>query len=219
MTPELLLSLQLGDSAYPSGAFAFSWGLEGAAADGQVDRASFGAWAAGELLQRWARFDRPVLAAAWARRGDDLLAYDLEVDRLFWAEPVRRRSAEAGAVFLAAAARLGSETAARLSDAAHVGRAAGHPPVAQGAVYAEVGLPLDHALAVSAHMAAQGLASAGVRLGLISAFDGQRVLGDLRPDIAAAIAGTDGADEEPAPFAPISEISMFRPADGRLFVN
>ena len=37
MTPEALLAaLHLGDSAFPSGAFAFSWGLEGLAADGLV---------------------------------------------------------------------------------------------------------------------------------------------------------------------------------------
>ena len=38
MTREALLAaLQLGDSAFPSGSFAFSWGLEGLVADGLVD--------------------------------------------------------------------------------------------------------------------------------------------------------------------------------------
>ena len=36
----LLRALQYGDSAFPSGGFAFSWGLEGLAADGLVANAA-----------------------------------------------------------------------------------------------------------------------------------------------------------------------------------
>ncbi len=216
MTGDLLLMLQLGDSAYPSGAFGFSWGLEGAQAEGHVDRASFSDWLSMEMLQRWARFDNPVLTEAWKRTGDDLLDWDCEVDLLFWAELLRRRSIEAGAAFLAAASRLDAVVARDLLLAADGARAHGHLPVVQGAVYAGMGLPLDHALATSAYAAAQGLASAAIRLGLISAFDGQRALNDLRPALAEA---AQPRTEPPAAFAPISEIAMLRPADGRLFVN
>ena len=217
MTADLLLSLQLGDSAYPSGAFAFSWGLEGAVADGQVDRSSFGAWVEAELLHRWARFDRPVLAGAWSRQNAEILKWDAEVDCLFWAEPLRRHSAEAGGAFLSAASRLGSSSATAMLKATDEGQAVGHLAVAQGAVYAELGLPLDHALATSAYAAAQALSSAGVRLSLISAFDGQRVLTELRPSLSTVLA--EPFDARPASFAPITEIAMLRPIGGRLFVN
>lgn len=216
MTGDLLLALQLGDSAYPSGAFGFSWGLEGAAADGHVDRASFTDWLAVEMLQRWARFDNPVLTGAWDRMGDALLEWDCQADLLFWAEPVRRHSMEAGAAFLAAASRLEVNAARGLLVATDRDQAHGHLPVAQGAVYAELGLPLDHALATSAYAAAQGVVSAAIRLGLISAFDGQRALADLRP---ALIEAARPCSDPPAAFAPISEIAMLRPGDGRLFVN
>lgn len=216
MTGDLLLALQLGDSAYPSGAFGFSWGLEGAIAEGHVDRASFSDWLAVEMLQRWARFDKPVLNEAWKRTGDDLLDWDCEVDLLFWAEPLRQRSVEAGAAFLAAASRMDVPVARDLLLAKDEGQAHGHLPVAQGAVYTGMGLPLNHALATSAYAAAQGLASAAVRLGLISAFDGQRALTDVRPALAEA---AQPRTELPSAFAPISEIVMLRPADGRLFVN
>lgn len=216
MTGDLLLALQLGDSAYPSGAFGFSWGLEGALYDGHVDRVSFGDWLAVEMLQRWARFDNPVLTEAWNRTGDALLDWDSEIDLLLWAEPVRRHSIDAGAAFLTTAARLGVCAAKNLLTAVDEGRGYGHLSVSQGAVYAGLGLPLDHALSTSAYAAAQGMASSAVRLGLISAFDAQRVLTDLRPALTEAVwPRTD----PPGAFAPISEIAMFRPGDGRLFVN
>ena len=215
----LLAALQVADSAFPTGGFAFSWGLEAALAEGRADRRSFPDWLAAEMLGRWARFDRPAVAGAW-RRPDPaaLLGWDAEVDALIWAEPIRRRSAEAGAALLAAAARLGDPAGAALRDAAAEARAAGHLPVAQGAVFRSLGLTLDLALAASAHAAAQALATAALRLGAVGALEAQAALAALRPRLAEAVADP-GPDARPAAFAPLSEIAMLRPPAGRLFVN
>lgn len=216
MNVQLLTALQLADSGFPSGAFAYSWGMETASEQGQVTRASFTNWIASEMLGRWALFDRVVLARAFA--ASDLLACDRETDRLFWAEQLRTQSAEAGQAFLAAAARLGDPVAMSLRDAALEGRAAGHLPVAQGGVYRSVGLTLPLALAASAHAAAQALAMAGVRLGLVGALEAQRIIAALRDEIAEA-ATPPPKDALPAGFAPVSEIAMLRPSEGRLFAN
>ena len=133
MSLDALRALQLADSGFPSGAFTYSWGMETAAEDGRLDRATLGAWLAVEMLGRWAQFDRIVLADAY--RADDALPVDAETDRLFMAEPVRARSAEAGQAFLSAAARLGDPAARRFRAAVLDGEAAGHLPVAQGAVF------------------------------------------------------------------------------------
>lgn len=216
MSAALLTALQLADSGFPSGTFAYSWGLERAAERGQVDRRSFAEWLACEMLGRWALFDRVVLANAHA--APDLIACDAGTDCLFWAEPLRVQSAEAGQAFLSAFARLGDPVATRLRDAVLDGRAHGHLPVAQGGVFRSMGLPLPLSLNVAAHSAAQGLASAGVRLGLVGAIEAQKALAGLREDLAEA-AVPPPADAIPASFAPVSEIAMLKPADGRLFAN
>lgn len=216
MSAALIRALQLGDSAFPSGGFAHSWGLESAVREGLVDRASFAAWLEFDMLGRWAQFDRPALAMA--HRADDPLAVDAEIDLRIWAEPLRRRSAEAGQAFLTATARLGDPVAATLREAAFDGRAQGHLPVAQGAVFRSLGLSLDHALAVSAHAAAQAVATAAVRLGLVGAMGAQAALAALAGTLAEAVAPPPPGTE-PAAFAPVAEIAMLRAPDGALFAS
>lgn len=216
MSADLLRAFQLADSGFPSGAFAYSWGMERAAEDGMLARATFADWLASEMLGRWAQFDRIFLADTF--RTDDPLAVDAEADLWFMAEELRARSAEAGQAFLASIARLADPVAMRFRDAALQGRAAGHLPVAQGAAFRSQGLDLDISLAASAHIAVQGMASAGVRLGLIGALEVQRILQGLQAELAKAmippVPGT-----LPASFAPISEIAMLRPSELRLFAN
>ena len=215
MSASLLTALQLADSGFPSGAFVYSWGMEAAAREGQITRASFPDWIAVELLVRWASFDRVVLTTAFDA---DPLIYDQEVDVLFWAEDLRVKSAEAGQSFLAATARLGDPVATRFRDATLDGHAHGHLPVAQGAVFQSMGLTLDLALATSAHSAAQSLATAGVRLGIVGALEAQRVLADLHPELSEVITRPPPGTL-PSTFAPISEIAMLRPSEARLFAN
>lgn len=216
MSLDLLRGLQLADSGFPSGAFAYSWGLERAAEQGHVTRATFGTWLSVELLDRWVEFDRVVLADAY--RADDPLVVDAETDLLFMAEPLRVQSAQAGQAFLSALARLGDPVAQRFLPAALDGHTAGHLAVAQGAVFKSMGLALDMALATAAHSTAQGLVTAAVRLGLVGALEAQAHLRDLH-DTLAPMTTAPATDATPASFAPISEISMMHPADGRLFAN
>lgn len=215
MTASLLTALQLADSGFPTGAFVYSWGLEAAAEAGQVTRAGFPDWIAAEMIGRWASFDRIVLSAAFDH---DLLAYDAEVDTLFWAEALRVKSAEAGQSFLAAMARLEDPVAIEFRDATLDGRAHGHLPVAQGGVFQSMGLSLDLALAASAHSASQSLASAGVRLGIVGALEAQRIVADLRPELAGFITPPPSG-ALPSTFAPISELAMLHPSKTRLFAN
>lgn len=216
MSLEVLRALQLADSGFPSGAFAYSWGLERAVEHGHVNRATFGTWLAAEMQGRWAEFDRIVLADAF--RAEDPLTVDVETDLLFMADPLRLQSAEAGQAFLSAVARLGDPVAIEFWGAVLDGHAAGHLPVAQGAVFRSMGLDLGLALTVSAHAAVQGLASAAVRLGLVGALEAQGCLREIHTELASATAPPP-LDVLPANFAPISEIAMMRPAEERLFAN
>src|ERR1700676_5249382 len=96
MTPEALLAaLHLGDSAFPSGAFAFSWGLEGLAADGLVTAEADLALLLEDLfVNRWRSFDRIALRrvyqiAEMTREVGRLVSLDLEVEAATWAAPLR----------------------------------------------------------------------------------------------------------------------------------
>lgn len=204
MSLSLLAALQVGDSAFPSGGFAQSWGLETALRDGQADRASLGAWIEAELLDRWAPFDRVALTLGWDGAPD----HAGTVAAAYWSETALARSEEAGAAALGAARRIGL---APLPAAAPL-------PLAQAAIFRAAGLALPEALAVSAHLAAQGLASAAVRLGVVGALAVQATLRALRPALAAA-ARPPAPGTLPAAFAPLSDIALVRPRADRLFVT
>ena len=63
----LLTALQHGDSLFPGGGFAASWGLETLCTDAYVqDAETLLHFVQGQLRQRWARCDRPALV--WAHR-------------------------------------------------------------------------------------------------------------------------------------------------------
>lgn len=218
MTHALLKALQLADTSFPTGAFGFSWGLEGAIASGFVTRDGFGTWLAAELLDRWATFDRVIIAEAWQGSSKEYPSYEREVDALFWSEPLRQHSLKAGHAFLTGMALFGDAEATRVKDLCRKGVARGHLATAQGAVFASQGVALDLALAAVAHGTAQTIISAGVRLSLISAIEGQRAYAGLQSDLAeAAVPPATGTS--PSAFAPLSEIAMLRPPAQPLFVN
>lgn len=218
MNASLLRALQLADSSFPTGSFGFSWGLEGAIDAGMVTRQSFQAWLETEMLDRWAAFDRVILAEAWHLSIDEHAAYEAEIDLLFWSEPLRAHSLNAGRAFLAGVERFGDPAAAKLKDMRQKGLVLGHLPAVQGAVFASQSLPLDLSLAAAAHSAAQAMTSAAIRLSLISAIEGQRIYRAIQPQLSQAI-NTPARGAMPASFAPLSEIAMLTPLKAPLFMN
>ena len=143
MTREALLAaLHFGDSAFPSGSFAFSWGLEGLVADGLiVDEADVALLVEDILLNRWRSFDRIVLRRVYdlADRGGDLgVAASRRIQAggscaPQCARPARLRPASAPIAYTSPPI-LGSVTS----------------PVAQGVAWRAAGLALDVAEAVGA---------------------------------------------------------------------
>lgn len=211
-TEALLTALHLGDSGYPSGLFAFSWGLEVALADGQADPRRLADWIAAELIGRWHPFDRVALAGGYRLAGADLEAWNALVDESLPAEPQRLQSIQAGAALMASAGRMGIVLDPALDPAAT------HAPVAHGQVLAQAGLELVPSLALSSAGMARGLASAAMRLGRVGAVAVQRDLRGLIP-LIARLATVPDAQDRPASFSPLSDIALMRPLEGRLFVN
>jgi urease accessory protein len=211
--PELLLTvLQHGDGAFPAGAFAFSWGLEGLVADGVVSGPDDVARLAADLLRhRWATFDRVALRRAFAAAPvpGDVAGIDREVETATLVAGQRAGSRRAGRALLGAHVRLATPGAAEYRALVDADGAPGHQPVVQGLVWRGVGLPLDAAETLGAWGLVAALASAGVRLGVLGHATAQAMLTRLRPPIAALLAAPP--PEVPLhAFTPLADIAAAR---------
>jgi urease accessory protein len=217
VTPDpamLLLALQFGDSAFPAGGFAFSWGLEGLAADGLADNADDVAEIiAQQLTMRWNTMDRVLLRRAHAAADlDDLSSIDLLAEAVTPSAPMRSGSRRAGRALLGTCARLGLEGVAAYRAAVADDARLGHLAVVQGLVFRAAGLHPEIAEALSGWTVINGLASAAVRLGLIGHIDALRMSVLLRATLADLLAKPAAADAEPSSFTPLADIAVTRSA-------
>lgn len=196
----LLLALWQGDSAFPSGSFAFSNGLEGAVAlGGPLDRRRLAQLVANTLRFRWASADRLALMRAYRTTEMPRIG---ALDRLFeaatTAAPLRSGSRRNGSAFLLAHSRLGTPGAADLRAAVASGQALGHLPVAQGWVWRHCEMDEPSAVATSAYTMATSMVQAAVRLGALGAIEAQGALRDSLPLIVALASAKPEVDEAPA---------------------
>ncbi len=220
----LLLALQHGDSFFPSGSIAFSWGLETLRAEGVIaSAADLQRFATGQLTRRWASCDRPALAAAHAAGGDldRVREVDRAVEALTLAREMREGSRRGGATLLGVHEALGTPGAAVYRRSVRSGEAPGHLAAVQGLVWRGVDLPQEAAAAISAHGLSIGLLGAALRLGLIGHLEAQRILACLRPVIRRLLARPPAPLRRLAAFAPEAEIAAMRheTASLRLFAN
>ncbi len=221
---SLLQTIWQADGTFPSGSFAFSYGIEGVIAlRGRIDAAGLAEMTSTILRQRWATCDRIALVRAWRAAGDlvEIAAVDRDIEASTFGKTLREGSRRNGASFLASHARLGDSTALQLSDAVHSRGCLGHIAVVQGAVWQALGLDERLIQLASGYAIASGASSAAVRLGAIGALDAQKVLAGCLPLIDELAAQQVEGDVELTSFMPFLEIAAARHAraDLRLFAN
>jgi urease accessory protein len=178
----LLTALQHGDSAFPSGSFAFSNGIEGLAALGAgLDAAGLHGVLAAMLRHRWATCERVAVVRAHRAGGNlpELAAIDAELEAATLSEPMRLGSRRNGAALLTAHIRLGTPGADALHASVRDGSMPGHLPVVQGCLWAALGLGEGESAVLSGYTGTSGMLTAVIRLGLIGAVAAQGVLGGL----------------------------------------
>jgi urease accessory protein len=221
---SILQAIWQADGAFPSGSFAFSWGVEGAIAlRPELDQATLTELTATIIRQRWLTSDRVALIQAFRAAGDlDVIAkIDRNVEASTFGSIMRDGSRRNGGSFLTSHARLGDAMALRLRGAVRSGICLGHIAVMQGAVWQAMGLSELLAQLASAYGAASGVTSAAVRLGAIGALDGQKILRGCLPLIDSLVADPVPDDAQLSSFIPFLEIAAARHAraDLRLFAN
>ncbi len=220
---EALLAVQFGDSAFPSGAFTFSWGIEGLVEDGLLgSKQALAEVVEEQITLRWAGMDRPFLALAYAAPDvDAVLGIDDQAEAATASASLRAGSRRAGRRLLSVFVGRGHPEADAYSDAIRDVATAGHLPVVQGLVFRAAGLELRAALVVSGWTAASGLVSAALRLGVVGHRDAQDILGRLRPVIARLVAAPIAADTPPWSFTPLADIALARASGrhGRMFTT
>lgn len=209
----LLRTLQHGDSFFPSGAVAFSYGLETLCADGHVTTAAeVERFLWGQLRGRWAPCDRGVLVAAF-RAGDDLEGVqraDALQEAVTLPRELREGSWRAGAALLRVHAELGTRNATAFQERVSAGRSPGHLPAVQGLVWRGVMLGEEQAGAAGAHGLCVALLGAALRLGVIGHVGAQRLLTGLRPALVDLLATPPPALDDVHGFAPLAEVAVMR---------
>jgi urease accessory protein len=181
----LLAALWQSDAAFPSGGFAFSNGVEAAAATlPRFNRATLAELISVTLARRWATTERlAMLRAFHAADLARLNAIDAAYEAATLCEPLRLGSRRNGRAFLTAHRRLGSPGAADFEAEIAASRAFGHMAVAQGFIWRGLGLGQAEAVAASAYTTAAGMANAAVRLGALGALEAQGALSDALAEI------------------------------------
>jgi urease accessory protein len=173
------LTWQIVDSAFPTGAFAHSWGLEAAWQQGEVaDRDGLRRFLEASILQT-GHASLPLVNDAY-RSPEQLEALDAVADAFLLNAVANRASRIQGRALLGTAGRIwpSAELAALQARAdatcAHVA------PVA-GAAFCAIGLPLPTVQRVVLYGAARGVLSAAVRLGIAGSFEAQRMQYECSP--------------------------------------
>lgn len=197
LDPRLLLWLS---PSFPVGAYAFSHGLEQAAACGWLpDAAALEAWLRDLVQHGSAGNDLILLASAWRAAGAGDLAALKEVNALALAlQSSSERHLESvtqGNAFLAnvlaawPCSALEAVRAVLSGDIAY--------PVIVGAATAAHGIAREATLIAFGLAFAGSLVSASIRLSVIGQTDAQKVLARLLPDIevAARAASTSSLDD------------------------
>ncbi len=220
---SLLALTQMADSAFPSGSFAFSQGLETLLAEKRVQgETALARYFEHQLRDRWLVFDRYFLSEGHthADTAEVLFELDAECEAMTPVASLRKGSRRNGMALLTSHEKIGTEGAAAYKRAILQGQAPGHLPLVQGLLFRGHGLALLPALVAAAHGFLAGQVSAAVRLGAIGTLAGQRILASLHPSLAATLA-RPLPPEAPWSFTPLSEIAAMRHETQavRLFTN
>ncbi len=225
MSIALASLLRLADSAFPSGAFSHSFGLESAIADGRVrDEPTLAAWLDAYLVNAWATLDGAALVLCM-RDGTDPRDLDDLVTAATHAPEVRSANRRMTGAILDAfgAMELRGVRLDAYAAALHARRAAGVPALAFALAYEALAIDRRDAFTGCASATLAGLAAVGTRAIPLGQRATARVLWNAREATLRAFAAAESIPSagELCAQAPEQEIDamLHRTLDGRLFAS
>ena len=167
------LTWQIVDSAFPTGLFAHSWGLESAWQHGEVEDGDTVYEFLDAVLVQTGQSVVPLLNDGY-RSPDALEALDDLADA-FLTNPVANRASRVQGRTLAATASRIWPSPALATLQRRADRTRAHVAPLSGAIFHTVGLPLSTLQRATLYATARGVLSAAVRLGILGAFEAQRI--------------------------------------------
>ena len=173
------LTWQIVDSAFPTGAFAHSWGLEAAWQQGEVNDLDALRAFLEASIQQAGYASLPLVNDAY-RSPEQLEALDALADAFLLNTVTNRASRIQGRTLLGTAGRIWPSAAlAALQTRADATCA--HVAPLSGATFRAIGLSLSTAQKVVLYATARGVLSAAVRLGIAGSFEAQRMQYECGP--------------------------------------
>jgi urease accessory protein len=215
----LLDLLQIADSAFPTGAYVHSGGLEWLAQRGPLD---LDALLRLRLRESLGRLELVFVYGAHRTEPDDsaaLASLDRRLQAMLLPRETRAASSQVGRRLLSTAADLFDDR--RLRELHRVAPHC-HQAVAFGVVARVLGVPARTAAEVYAFQAVRGQVSAAQRLLRLGQFEAQRLLHRLKPAVAGAAAEAERLPlEQAGAFAPLLDVAAMghERAPVRLFVS
>jgi urease accessory protein len=199
------LAWQIVDSAFPTGVFAHSWGLEAAWQQGEVPNLSSLQRFLAASVQQTAFGALPLLNAAY-RQPDRWLALD-ELADAFLTNPVANRASRVqGRTLLSTAGRVWpSDEMTAIAES--VERGCAHVAPLSGVVFHVIGLPLETARTAMLFGTARGVLSSAVRLGIIGSYEAQQMHHDAGRDLSQLLERCNALDaDDVCQTAPVLDI-------------
>jgi urease accessory protein len=202
--PEALV-WQLVDSAFPTGAFAHSLGLEAAWHHGEVaSRDDLRRFTEATILQA-ATGALPLVNAAHREPGR-LAEWDARNDAFLTNAVANRASRVQGRTLVASAARVWPSPALAAIQA-RCQQLFAHAAPMTGVVFAALGVPLETTQRLVLYGAARGVLSAAVRLGIAGSYDAQRLQSDCAAWSAQVLLRyRDSGPDDLAQSAPVLDV-------------
>jgi urease accessory protein len=174
MSANSWLILQLADSAFPTGGFAHSAGLEAGVHLGEVDSSDALVRFVDDALWQAGSLGLPFVRAAHADP-ESLPMLDARCDVLLAGHVPNRASRTQGRALLDTAARIFGEPVLQVQSVVRTHDLAAHHAPTFGAVLRAVDVDLEQSQRLFLHLALRGVSSAAVRLGVIGPHEAQRI--------------------------------------------
>jgi urease accessory protein len=212
------LVLQLADSAFPTGGFSHSGGLEAAL---ELEEAGDVRLFVEAYARQVGHAQLPFVSAAHGGDADRVAEVDAACDAFLTSRVANAASRTQGRAFVATCARVFDADAPRALEAAvRARKTPGHLAPMFGASLAAIGVPRGEAQRLFLFGAVRGVVSAAVRLGAVGTHEAQRMQRELAPLLEAVVVECASLGvEDAAQTGPRIEVfgAMHDTLDARMF--